>query len=131
MRDLHGKSRLFSFQRQLPVLWTRNPQISTLPFIVRHFKRYAVRFGLDPSVKIADDATAYPLKWAAAEEIFENEYIDLGIIDVMMPIMDGFELVENLKEFKDVPVIMLTAKGESKDKLRGFSVGADDRLLNG
>lgn len=64
-----------------------------------------------------------------ALEIFENEYIDLGIIDVMMPVMDGFELVENLKEFKDVPVIMLTAKGESKDKLRGFSVGADDYVV--
>ena len=48
--------------------------------------------------------------------IFENEYIDLGIIDVMMPKMDGFELVESMKEFKDVPCIMLTAKGESKDK---------------
>ena len=47
----------------------------------------------------------------------------------MMPVMDGFELVENLKEFKDVPVIMLTAKGESKDKLRGFSVGADDYVV--
>ena len=64
-----------------------------------------------------------------ALEIFENEYIDLGIIDVMMPVMDGFELVENLKEFKDIPVIMLTAKGESKDKLRGFSVGADDYVV--
>ena len=59
-----------------------------------------------------------------ALEIFENEYIDLGIIDVMMPV-----IVENLKEFKDVPVIMLTAKGESKDKLRGFSVGADDYVV--
>ena len=53
-----------------------------------------------------------------ALEIFENEYVDLGIIDVMMPVMDGFELV-----------IMLTAKGESKDKLRGFSVGADDYVV--
>lgn len=64
-----------------------------------------------------------------ALEIFENEYIDLGIIDVMMPVMDGFELVEELKEFKDVPVIMLTAKAESKDKLRGFSVGVDDYVV--
>jgi len=61
--------------------------------------------------------------------IFENEYIDLGIIDVMMPIMDGFELVEELKSFKDVPVIMLTAKAESKDKLRGFSAGVDDYVV--
>ena len=41
--------------------------------------------------------------------IFENEYIDLGIIDVMMPKMDGFELVESMKEFKDVPCIMLSS----------------------
>ena len=61
--------------------------------------------------------------------IFENEYIDLGIIDVMMPKMDGFELVESMKEFKDVPCIMLTAKGESKDKLRGFSSGVDDYVV--
>lgn len=64
-----------------------------------------------------------------ALDIFENEYIDLGIIDVMMPKMDGFELVENMKEFKDIPVIMLTAKAESKDKLRGFSVGVDDYVV--
>lgn len=61
--------------------------------------------------------------------IFESEYIDLCIIDVMMPKMDGFELVENIKEIKDVPCIMLTAKGESKDKLRGFSVGVDDYVV--
>lgn len=64
-----------------------------------------------------------------ALEIFESEYIDLAIIDVMMPKMDGFELVENIKEIKDVPCIMLTAKGESKDKLRGFSAGVDDYVV--
>ena len=47
----------------------------------------------------------------------------------MMPKMDGFELVESMKEFKDVPCIMLTAKGESKDKLRGFSSGVDDYVV--
>ncbi len=64
-----------------------------------------------------------------ALEIFESEYIDLAIVDVMMPKMDGFELVENIKEIKDVPCIMLTAKGESKDKLRGFSAGVDDYVV--
>lgn len=64
-----------------------------------------------------------------ALSIFESEYIDLAIIDVMMPKMDGFELVEKIKELKDVPCIMLTAKGESKDKLRGFSAGVDDYVV--
>lgn len=64
-----------------------------------------------------------------ALDILDNEYVDLAIVDVMMPVMDGFELVENIKEYKDVPIIMLTAKGESKDKLRGFSVGVDDYVV--
>ena len=64
-----------------------------------------------------------------ALEKFDNEYIDLAIIDVMMPKMDGFELVENMKEFKDIPCIMLTAKAESQDKLRGFSAGVDDYVV--
>lgn len=64
-----------------------------------------------------------------ALDLFESEYIDLAIIDIMMPKMDGFELVENLKDYKDVPCIMLTAKAESKDKLRGFSVGVDDYVV--
>ena len=50
----------------------------------------------------------------------------LDIVDIMMPVMDGFQLVEEMKEFKDIPVIMLTAKSQSADKLRGFSLGIDD-----
>lgn len=61
-----------------------------------------------------------------ALDIIENEYIDLAIIDIMMPVMNGFDLVEEMKEFKDIPVIMLTAKSQSADKLRGFSLGIDD-----
>ena len=63
-----------------------------------------------------------------ALEIFENEYIDLGIIDVMMPVMDGFELVENLKEFKDVPVIMLTAMSDDYTQIMSFDEKADDYI---
>lgn len=59
------------------------------------------------------------------EMIAENE-IHLAIVDIMMPVMDGFQLVEEMKEFKDIPVIMLTAKSQSADKLRGFSLGIDD-----
>ena len=61
-----------------------------------------------------------------ALEVVENEYIDLAIVDIMMPVMDGFDFVEEMREFKDIPVIMLTAKSQSKDKLRGFSLGIDD-----
>ena len=63
--------------------------------------------------------------------IFENEYIDLGIIDVMMPKMDGFELVESMKEFKDVPCIMLLPE-RKHDKLRSklFLQGLMTMLLN-
>ena len=66
---------------------------------------------------------------ASGEEalhLLENEYTDLAIVDIMMPVMDGFQLVEEMKEMKDIPVIMLTAKSQSADKLRGFSLGIDD-----
>lgn len=66
---------------------------------------------------------------ASGEEalhLLENEYIDLAIVDIMMPVMDGFQLVEEMKGMKDIPVIMLTAKSQSADKLRGFSLGIDD-----
>lgn len=56
----------------------------------------------------------------------ENEYIDLAIVDIMMPVMDGFTFVEEMREFKETPVIMLTARSQSVDKLRGFSLGIDD-----
>ena len=64
-----------------------------------------------------------------ALNVFENEYVDLAVVDVMMPKMDGWELVSELKEIRDVPVIMLTAMGESKDKLKGFDLGVDDYVV--
>lgn len=64
-----------------------------------------------------------------ALDVFENEYVDLAVVDVMMPKMDGWELVAELKAIRDVPVIMLTAMGESKDKLKGFDLGVDDYVV--
>lgn len=61
-----------------------------------------------------------------AIEIIENQYIDLAIVDIMMPGMDGFTLVEEMRQYREFPVIMLTAKSQSKDKLKGFSLGVDD-----
>ena len=64
-----------------------------------------------------------------ALELFEKQRIDLIIVDVMMPIMDGYELVKEVRLFSKVAIIMLTAKGEEKDKLMGFDLGIDDYVV--
>ena len=58
-----------------------------------------------------------------------NDNPDLVIIDIMMPNMDGFELCRNLRRYyENMPVLMLTAKGELASKVKGFGLGADDYL---
>ncbi len=59
----------------------------------------------------------------------EGIHIDLAVIDVMMPKMDGFQLTQQLREDFNIPVIMLTAKGEMDDKERGFRSGSDDYVV--
>ncbi len=54
---------------------------------------------------------------------------DLILLDVMMPDLDGFEVLETIREFSNVPVIMLTAKGEEDDRVRGLEYGADDYIV--
>ena len=57
----------------------------------------------------------------------ENAY-DLILLDVMLPKMDGFEACQQIREFSDVPIIMLTAKGDDMDKILGLEYGADDYI---
>jgi len=57
-----------------------------------------------------------------------NDY-DLIIMDVMMPKLDGFSSVKEIKKIKDIPVIMLSARGEEYDKLFGFELGVDDYVV--
>ena len=54
---------------------------------------------------------------------------DIIIIDVMMPVMDGFESCRQIREFSDCPILMLTAKGEDYDQIEGFDCGADDYVI--
>ena len=63
---------------------------------------------------------------AAAVELARRESLDLIILDLMIPQLSGSEACMKIREFSDVPIIMLTAKSEDADKLMGFECGADD-----
>jgi len=62
---------------------------------------------------------------AGLRAVYE-QHPDLIVLDVMMPELDGWELCDRIREMSNVPVILLTAKGEEADKLQGFRLGADD-----
>ena len=64
----------------------------------------------------------------AALEQIEAHSPDLVLLDVMMPRMDGFTVTQQVREFSAVPIIILTARGEDADKIRGLDLGADDYL---
>ncbi|GAA3649496.1 response regulator transcription factor [Asaccharospora irregularis] len=64
-----------------------------------------------------------------AIDIIENEKIDLAIVDIMMPIKDGYTLTKEIRECCDIPILMVTAKRESYDKLKGFELGIDDYMV--
>lgn len=61
--------------------------------------------------------------------VLEKTTVDLAIIDIMMPNMDGWELCSAIKNFQEIPVIFLTARGEIEQKIKGFSLGADDYVV--
>ncbi len=62
----------------------------------------------------------------AIEMVKIHKNIDLIVMDIMMPKMDGFSAVKEIKNFSSVPIIMLSARGEEYDKLSGFDLGIDD-----
>jgi len=64
----------------------------------------------------------------SALELVDREAPDLVILDVMMPHLDGFEVCRRIRQKQDVPVIFLSAKGETVDKVAGLELGADDYL---
>jgi len=99
-----------------------------------------------PNILICDDEAglrAVLLKYAEFEgycvfeasngvqavDICKNQSIDVIIMDIMMPEMDGFSAVREIRKFSDVPVIMLSAKGEEYDKVLAFELGVDDYVV--
>lgn len=80
---------------------------------------YLVKEGFD--VRIAGDG-------GKALEEFQKKEPDLILLDIMLPVMDGWAVCAKVRETSKVPIIMLTAKSEDADKLMGFECGADDYL---
>ena len=63
----------------------------------------------------------------ALEMVKQNEY-DVMLLDIMLPKMSGLEVCQQIREFSDIPIIMLTAKGDDMDKILGLEYGADDYI---
>lgn len=83
-----------------------------------------IKFSLEQDNLVVD--AAYDGE-EALEMAKSNQY-DLIILDVMLPKIDGLSVCQQIREFSDVPIIMLTAKGEDMDKIMGLEYGADDYL---
>ncbi|HPU17344.1 MAG TPA: response regulator transcription factor [Bacillota bacterium] len=64
----------------------------------------------------------------AIKKCRENKY-DIAIIDIMMPELDGFSACREIRKFSDIPIIMLSARGEEYDKINGFELGIDDYVV--
>lgn len=83
-------------------------------------------------LKIYLNKNGFDVKEAAngveAIGLARNEIFDLVILDIMMPGIDGWQVCQSLREFSNVPILMLTARTETKDKVKGLQMGADDYL---
>lgn len=64
----------------------------------------------------------------ALQKVEKNDY-DLIVLDIMMPVMDGFTACREIKKLKNIPIIMLSARDEEYDKLHGFDLGVDDYVV--
>ena len=84
------------------------------------------------ALKIYLEAEGYRTFAAAngkeALELLDREDIHLVLLDIMMPVLDGVSALSRLREFSNVPVILLTAKSEDTDKVLGLNIGADDYI---
>ena len=87
------------------------------PDICQMIRRYAEHDGFE-TVGVSDGTEAV--------SICRKQDFDIIIMDAMMPEMDGFTAVRKIREQKDIPVLMLSARGAEYDKLHGFELGADD-----
>jgi len=87
-----------------------------------------IRELLKQYLKINNFFVSTAINAADAEEKLKIVKFDLAIIDIMMPGKDGLQLTKEIRETTDLPIILLTAKGESEDRIKGLEVGAEDYL---
>jgi DNA-binding response OmpR family regulator len=64
-----------------------------------------------------------------AVDAVDKYHPDLVLLDVMMPVISGFDACERIREFSNVPIVMVTAKGDEQDRVKGLDVGADDYIV--
>ncbi len=83
---------------------------------------------IEMNLQIAGHDAVKALDGEIAKELIEKETFDLALLDVMLPKIDGFTLIEDIKK-KDIPVIFLTAKNSVTDKVKGLKLGADDYIV--
>ena len=80
------------------------------------------------NLKADDYETLAALDGAEAIEVVEREMPDLVILDIMLPRIDGFEVLSRLREWCQIPIIVLSARGDAEDKVKCLDLGADDYL---
>ena len=64
-----------------------------------------------------------------ALDVLESQPIDLCLLDIMMPVLDGYHVLKRIRETSDVPVIVISAKGQDPEKILGLNLGADDYMV--
>jgi len=65
----------------------------------------------------------------AALDVFDEETPDLVLLDIIMPGIDGYTTCQHIREFSQIPIIMVTVKGKDEDKIQGLDAGADDYVI--
>jgi DNA-binding response OmpR family regulator len=80
------------------------------------------------SLELEDFQALTAADGAEALAIIETQTLDLALLDVMMPKLDGFTVCQKVREFSSLPIIIITARGQDNDKIKGLNLGADDYL---
>jgi len=101
--------------------------MSTSILVVDDEPRYVRLMEANLHAEGYDVLTAY--NGQEAVQVVNDQRPDLVLLDVMMPDISGFESCERIREFSNVPIIMVTAKGEERDRVKGLDVGADDYIV--